>query len=743
MASVTLSQNTQNLINYALANGPGTTNINYRNAYAAISSDIAASGTINSGVASWFANAGAINSEQYLPNGVGAYVWSYTTAAAASEGAAITTTQLQAASNLIATTVFNTLKSSNFSLNDQGNFTIENIVSDDAGKGIGYLQSQFPSANLDFAIWAGRLTADTSKGLGDTNYLQTYGLTDLWVGSRDCNAILSGAASGAASAYYYGGASAVTSNLAAVDGDILAACTFAPNPATLPYPGNGVGLYPVVSSSETGSTFKLSFADSSPLYGIKDNSSLTFNTSTKTWTDATTDTNTAGTVLETDSLSSGTTGLSATIAEPYSTETSSVTRAGAETITMPGGSNSGAGVIDAVGATVDEGAVLPRAGADSLNGANDIVNLSTGFFGKLGSPYSTANDFSGTGTTFSDPGESPLAINVESNNSSFTTDYGLPDINGGNYTGLTITVDQGGTGTVSGIGAGSTLNMNSDSDTATVAAGDKVNFGADTANEVLDASSAKVTEGASADANIKGSNDTIALSSKDNIDANGSGDVVSDSGSGNVIDLQANEKVTITGSGEDVVGTTGDTIDVTGTSDHIYADTSTIEISGADTGDIVYGVADTGDTGDWGGYVYDPGGYGGYGGGGYYAVTARRRAAAGAASSRGTPENSGGVGIESLAADDRSLGRNLTELYTRKSATLPAALAHTTAVAAVDKSTDAAVTTQASTHLLIHAMSTWPEGQSSATSNALGTTHPLVSEHLLLSHSVRALESRL
>jgi hypothetical protein len=49
MTQLTLSANTQNLINTAISKGRGTNNVNYLNAYNAIYSDLEANGHIDAG----------------------------------------------------------------------------------------------------------------------------------------------------------------------------------------------------------------------------------------------------------------------------------------------------------------------------------------------------------------------------------------------------------------------------------------------------------------------------------------------------------------------------------------------------------------------------------------------------------------------------------------------------------------------------------------------------------------------
>ena len=193
MASVTLSQNTQNLINTALSQGTGTNNANYIAAYNAIYNDIKNS-DLNTGTLNWFSEAANVDGYQYNPNPTGAYIWNYTLAAAASEGYTVLTTQLQIASNRIAAQVFQNLQNDSYVLSDTntpGQFAPQQIIADDAGAGITYLQGLYP--NLDYAVWGGTLYAETA--LNDPTYIQDYKLS-LTPGSTDCNAITAGASAG-------------------------------------------------------------------------------------------------------------------------------------------------------------------------------------------------------------------------------------------------------------------------------------------------------------------------------------------------------------------------------------------------------------------------------------------------------------------------------------------------------------------------------------------------------------------
>jgi hypothetical protein len=560
---------------------------------------------------------------------------------------------VQVASNTIAKSVFTQLQDDSFVFNDQGNFSIKNIVADDAGAGIGYIQSLFPSAHLDFAIWAGTLTAEGS--LGDTTYLQDYNISDLWVGSRDCNAILSGLVQGGWAAYQISPSTSLN-NALSLDWGIVAACTQNPNPNYPP-----VFLPATFSESDSSGTFKLNYTVNDTTYKDIDTSTESLNTSSKTWSDSTTVTNSAGTNLQSDSLTNSSSGLSGTVSENSGTfsESTSVNDAGAQTITTSGIG----GVLDASGATITQAAFRGAGTAvNVVDGINDLVDVSWATYpgGKLAGPQAgwAGDDISGSGLTLQG---NFVTANVESNNTSFTVDSSATTtINGDNFTGLNFTINPyegyvNDSPDVTGIGTGSTIGINTNYGDITTAGGDTIHFGADTTKEVLNGSSDTVTEGNSSDADVKGTNDTITLGADDKLMADGGGDHIT-GGADDVIDLDSNVTTTITGSDENIVGNSGDTIYVTGTSDHIYADSSDIQIEGADSGDVVYGVADSGDTSDWGGYEYDPGGYGGYIGGGYYALgpSARSpgRVGRGAQGSR-TGANAaprGGVDISTLTA---------------------------------------------------------------------------------------------
>jgi hypothetical protein len=167
-------------------------------AYNAIYADIAANGNVNYGTAYWFSQAGAVNAQQYDPTPAGTFIWNYTIAAARSQGANLGSDQMQVASNQIGFTTFRTLERNNFVFSDVpvaglDTFDPRSIVATEAGAGMQTLRNMFPQANLSQADWGGTLFAQTR--LNDPSYVSDYGL-DLTIGSRDCNAIVGGLASG-------------------------------------------------------------------------------------------------------------------------------------------------------------------------------------------------------------------------------------------------------------------------------------------------------------------------------------------------------------------------------------------------------------------------------------------------------------------------------------------------------------------------------------------------------------------
>jgi hypothetical protein len=197
MPTITLSTKTQAAINTALSN-PGVNNQNYLNAYNDIAADITAAGEFNSGTVNWFSQVGLVNTQLFNATAPGTFIYTYTKAAAASEGVTITNNELQTVSNTIATTVFASLKNNNFSFSDSSpglNFSPTSIVQDDAGAGLSQL-NQLTNSNMDGAIWGGTLFARTE--LQDSNYFPQEGLT-LTPGSIDCTAILAGFAGTATS----------------------------------------------------------------------------------------------------------------------------------------------------------------------------------------------------------------------------------------------------------------------------------------------------------------------------------------------------------------------------------------------------------------------------------------------------------------------------------------------------------------------------------------------------------------
>jgi hypothetical protein len=148
-ANFKLSPGTISAIQAALAS-PGVSNANIYAAYTDIYKDIVANGGATAATQYWFSQAAQVNSQQFNTTAAGTYIWAYTEGAALAEGANVTTQQLQTASNRIAATVFRTLQTDNWTFNDtssQSSEGIKTIIQDDAGSGLDYLRSQFPTVN--------------------------------------------------------------------------------------------------------------------------------------------------------------------------------------------------------------------------------------------------------------------------------------------------------------------------------------------------------------------------------------------------------------------------------------------------------------------------------------------------------------------------------------------------------------------------------------------------------------------
>jgi hypothetical protein len=195
MTSMTLSQSTQDAINVARTQGPGTNNQNYVAAYNAIFADISSHGGFDPGTTNWFSLAGSVNGQQFTPSAAGTFIYNYTLAAAKSEGTTLTMAQMQQSSDKIATTVFNDLVRAGYVLSDtpiagQPDFSPKSIIATEAGSGLQELRNLNPGSNLDAAVWGGTLFARTS--LNNSTYFSDYNI-DLTPGSRDCAAITAGA----------------------------------------------------------------------------------------------------------------------------------------------------------------------------------------------------------------------------------------------------------------------------------------------------------------------------------------------------------------------------------------------------------------------------------------------------------------------------------------------------------------------------------------------------------------------
>ena len=195
MTTMTLSQSTQDAINVARSQGPGTNNQNYIAAYNAISGDISSHGGFDPGTIYWFSLAGSINGQQFNPSPAGTFIYNYTIVAAKSEGTILTQAQMQQASNKIAETVFNDLDHNGYVFSDQPvqgqpDFSPKSIIATDAGSGLDELRALNPGSNLDAAIWGGTLFARTT--LNDPTYFSDYNI-NLTPGSRECAAMTTGA----------------------------------------------------------------------------------------------------------------------------------------------------------------------------------------------------------------------------------------------------------------------------------------------------------------------------------------------------------------------------------------------------------------------------------------------------------------------------------------------------------------------------------------------------------------------
>ncbi|CAE6862303.1 hypothetical protein R75461_08047 [Paraburkholderia nemoris] len=220
MTTFSLSQNTINLINTALSD-PGTNNVNYLNAYNAIYNDIKNQPGVDPGTVNWFSQAGLVNTQLFNPTPAGTWIYSYMFAAAQSEGVTLNNAIFQQVSNTIATTVFNQI-GYNGGVFDTSVFSPINIVKDDAGSGLGLIQSMFPNANLDYAIWGGTLF--TPSVLNDPSYYSDYNIDTSTPSTRDCQAIDAGFMAAAAStAKYFSSNASMAGN---IDFQTVMACMY-------------------------------------------------------------------------------------------------------------------------------------------------------------------------------------------------------------------------------------------------------------------------------------------------------------------------------------------------------------------------------------------------------------------------------------------------------------------------------------------------------------------------------------
>jgi hypothetical protein len=270
--------------------------------------------------------------------------------------------------------------------------------------------------------------------------------------------------------------------------------------------------------------------------------------------------------------------------------------------------------------------------------------------------------------------------------------------------------------------------------------GGTVNLGADTFGNVVDAvnGGAKVNVGTYADGIVEGGigngigGELVTLGNDDNVLLD-CYSVVQSAGTANEIDVGASVYTDIYGSYETIAGNGSDSIYVSGTSDHVYDDSSTIDFTGTNTGDIVYGKGDSGY--GWAGYVSEVGTYGGYTGY-YYSSTARTkgtRSASGSAKAAAlhTALKSSGAGIETLAAHDAILGKNLAGIYRRNGGRAASPLPLETATTHSRVLPVLGLASHASAQSLIHAMATWPLDGPGAITTSLAADRLSGMEHVL------------
>ncbi len=341
-------------------------------------------------------------------------------------------------------------------------------------------------------------------------------------------------------------------------------------------------------------------------------------------------------------------------------------------------------------------------------------------------------------------------INVLNSADTLTVESTNSTINAGSTTSDLLSLD-GAYDILSGVGTGSTVNINASADGATLASGDIINLASSINTDKITGginSDDTANVGNSTDAIFDGGHFKINLGTGDNINSDGTGNVITVH-TGDIVDLPSNMAVTIDGNGATIVGNAGDNINVTGTSDMCYADTSTITINGTDTGDIVHGEGDSGDRSDWGGYVAQSGGYGGYGGGGYYGSVSAIKPA------RGAPQARSGVmaraNIEAIGAADHGLSTErigLDDSVLTSSRLSSHILDAAVSDAVFTRSGSAGISLsstkrssipsapQTMVDQLIHAMATWPASAASSMFNPPNDTVDTASIHLLAKSSL-------
>lgn len=526
MTQLTLSSGTQAAINTAVANGPGTNNINYYTAYNDIYNDLVAQGGINAGTLAWFAQAGNVNRQQYQSSAAGTYIWNFTTAAVQSEGGSVTTAQMQAASNAIASQVFADLQRSNYVFSDstssQINFAPSSIISIDAGAGFGAIQADNTGISLDYAAWGGSLFARTE--LQDPTFFADNHL-GVSPGTKDCDAMVAGFYSAAIAEFNGGyGASAVLNALNGnLDTQALGICLGPVTTATLNSPtvtvtNNGTNNYTV--------GFNGTYSDGSTLA-----SSAAYNGSNNTWTTTATDTTSAGYEFNQDVLTETTSGLTS---DDKGLNTSGGVTYEQVTTTPTNGTTSA--TISGIGDLTDlsTAAISLAASAQAeLDGMSNAITMAANALLTLGNSSASNTTSVASGGTLTDKGSNNIDDIVGGVIANiFGGLAGADSVNASG--GGTVNIEAGAVGNVSGSG------------------GTQVTVGAGANADIIGSGTTTTASGAGAFIIDQGASDLLNLTTT-GITAymQGAGSVVQDTGGSNATWLQGQNTVAYLMGGND------------------------------------------------------------------------------------------------------------------------------------------------------------------------------------------------